>query len=369
MYEYSGQYMVEVDELSRALIFLGVILNSDLSGERTPRILIYGAGRHGCEAAAIAHDLGWEVVGVYNRSGSKIGQDAGTVSGQKRPIGVMVEDCDEVDFTQVDADLAIVAMTDRLAQNLPAYERLLNAGFNVICHGSEAYFPHGTDPEAANRIEKLALENGVSFTGTGVWDHSRIWAGILAAGPCKSIDVLRHTSRTRIDIHPYIDLVGIGLTQDQFKETITDKPGPLGGIYRTIPNIVMHALGYNVTSVAERREPVLFDHPVFCVGLERNLEPGECAGTRIVVDIETAEGPSAHASIELRVFEDGEVDNMGWEISGDPNSDVLMSRHDSLRTSSMVMINRVRDVVSAAPGIQLVTDLGPLDSRATRGLS
>jgi 2,4-diaminopentanoate dehydrogenase len=336
--------------------------------QASPRILICGAGRHGCEAAVIAHQLGWTVVGVYNRAGPKVGQDVGMLSAHESKIGIAVEDIDGVDFNRLNADLAIVAVSDRLQQNLPIYERLLSAGINIICHGSEAYYPQGTNPDAAKIIDRLATANGVSFTGTGVWDHSRIWAGILAAGPCGSIRSLKHRSRTRIDVHPYIDMVGIGLSQHDFEAAITNQPGPLGGIYRTIPNLVMHGLGYEVTSVIERREPVLFDHPVYCVGLERDLQPGECAGTRIVVEIESTQGVTARAEIELRVFEAGEVDNMQWIIDGDPSSDVLMTRHDSLRTSTMVMINRVADVIAAPPGIQLITNLGPLNSRATRKL-
>jgi 2,4-diaminopentanoate dehydrogenase len=333
---------------------------------KKPRIIIVGAGRHGCEAAVIAHDLGWNIVAVLNRLGEKIGRDAGILSAHGAPIGITVADIDSVDLAAFKADIAIVAMTDRLATNLPVYQRLLSAGINVLCHGSEAYFPQLTNPEAAAQIQQMALANGVTFTGTGVWDHSRIWAGILAASPCGELIHLVHRSRTRIDVHPYIDLVGIGLDQATFRSTITEQPGPLGGIYRTIPSLVMHGLGHTVSRVAERREPVLFDQPVYCAGLGRDLMPGEVAGTRIVVEVETVEGPSATAHIELRVFREGEVDNMAWEIAGDPASDILMTRHDSLRTSTMVLIHRCRDVIDAEPGIRLITELGPLDSRLVR---
>jgi 2,4-diaminopentanoate dehydrogenase len=331
-----------------------------------PKVIIVGAGRHGCEAAVIAHRLGWSVAAVLNRAGEKIGRDAGFLSAHQEPIGIDVTDIDTVDLAAFDADIAIVAMTDRLVTNLPVYRRLLTAGINVLCHGSEAYFPQATNPQAATQIQQLALSNGVTFTGTGVWDHSRIWAGILAASPCAELSHLRHRSRTRIDVHPYIDLVGIGLDQATFRSTITELPGPLGGIYRTIPTLVMHGLGHTVTRVEERREPVLFEDPVYCVGLNRDLMPGEVAGTRIVVEVETIEGPSASAEIELRVFREGEVDNMSWEIAGDPASDILMTRHDSLRTSTMVLIHRCRDVINADPGIRLITELGPLDSRLVR---
>ncbi|MEO0436713.1 MAG: hypothetical protein AAF098_07385 [Pseudomonadota bacterium] len=335
-----------------------------------PKVLIYGAGRHGQEAAWIAHDLGWDVVGAYNRAGDKVGQDIGEVRDGKTPIGVVVEDCEKVDFSKLDVDLAFVAMTDRLANNIQAYERLLGAGINVICHGAESYFPRHSNSEVAARIDEIARANGVTFTGTGVWDHSRIWAGILAAGPCKTITSMTHKSRTQINTNPYIALVGTGVSVEEFERDFALKPGPLGGIYQIIPALVMDGLGFTISSVTERREPVVFARALYCEGLGRDVPAGECAGLRFVVEVNTVEGPKAHARIELRLFEEHEGnDNMGWEIDGDPNSDVLMARHDSLRTSTMCMINRAADVITAPPGIQMITQLGPQKTCAAHAVS
>ena len=220
--------MVEIEEIQERNL-----------SEQKPRVLIYGTGKHGPEAAQIANELGWHIVGAYNRAGDKVGNDVGLLNNGKAPIGVIVEDCDQVDFGQLDVDLAIVATTDRLADNWPVHERLLSAGVNVVCHGSEGYFPFGRNPEIAEKLDAVAKKNGVTFTGTGVWDHSRIWAGILAAGPCQTIKALHHRSRTRIDISPYTEMVGTGLTVTEFEETIVKNPGPLGGIYSTIPNICL----------------------------------------------------------------------------------------------------------------------------------
>ena len=181
---------------------------------------------------------------------------------------------------------------------------------------------------------------------------------MLATGPSYKIESLVHKSRTRIDIEPYTALVGTGLSVAEFEQHVAGNAGPINGIYITIPHIVMHALGYTITNVTERLEPVIYDRPVYCIGFDRDIPAGDCIGTRIIAEVESKEGVTARAEIELRLFEEGEVDNMQWEIKGDPNSDVLMARHDSLRTSSMCLINRVRDVISAPAGIQLITQLG-----------
>ena len=80
----------------------------------------------------------------------------GRLAGLGRDLGVVVQDCETADYKNLEADVAIVAMTDRVAQNLVAYKRLMNAGLNVICHGSESYYPQISDPDIADQIDRIA---------------------------------------------------------------------------------------------------------------------------------------------------------------------------------------------------------------------
>lgn len=328
-----------------------------------PRIVIYGVGLFGTMTAQLVRARGWPIVAAYNRAGDKVGKDLGVLAGEE-PWGICVEDSDQADFSGLEADVAIMATTDRLAQNMTGYARMLGAGLNVICHGSEAYFARGIDMSLHDEIDAMAKANGVSFLGTGVWDYSRIWSGILVAGPCQNIERLFHKSITNIGESKYTDVVGIGFTQEKFAETIGKVPGPIGGIYKTIPQHVLYGLGYTIKDVTEKREPVLYEHPVWCAALDKNIEPGISAGTRIVVNVTTDEGVTASAHIELRVFEAGEEDNMLWQVIGNPSSDLRTVRRDSGTASAACMVNRVRDVIAAPPGINLVCELGPIKTTA-----
>ncbi len=325
-----------------------------------PRIAFYGLGNYGLEAARIAAaNPHCTIVAAYNRAGPKVGQDLGRLAGLDRDLGVVVQDCDTADFAAAGADVAIVAVTDRLAKNLPIYEKLLGAGLNVICHGAEAYFPYGADAALAARIDALAKANEVSFTGTGIWDFSRIWAGILALGPATEIRSLFHRSITDAQ-SATLDLAkvcGVTLTQAEFAEQNHDR---IGDLYKLIPHHVLHALGYTVTSVTERREPVLSDAPVHSHLAGRDLEPGIVLGIRIVAEVETAEGVTATCHMELRILQEDESEHMLWAVDGKPATKVRVDRTDSLHTSAACLVNRVPNVVAAAPGIRLVSELGVL---------
>ena len=333
---------------------------------RAPRIVIYGTGQFGGYITRFAVQKGWPIVAAFNRAGPKIGQDLGRLYDIGRDLGVVVQDCETANFDQLDADIGVVVMTDQLKQNFSAYERLMNAGLDVICHGGESYFPRGSDPETAEKINALALKNNVTFTGGGIWDMSRIWAGILVAGPCTELRSMHQTSisdATRNGL-AQMQSVGVGLSVAEFIETRVKKAGPTNSMYKTIPQHVLTALGYTPTVVRERLEAVVFDQPIYCALLERELPAGTCVGTRIVAEVDTKEGVTAGAHIELRLFRAGEVEHMVWEVDGMPHTRLRVERDDSSHFTCSSLFNRIPDVIAAPPGIQELYKLGPLHHTA-----
>jgi hypothetical protein len=148
--------------------------------------------------------------------------------------------------------------------------------------------------------------------------------------------------------------------QSEFAEKVTKVPGQLGELYKGIPHHVMHALGFTITNVIEQREPVLSDRPVWCRILNRLLEPGTSLGLRIIASVETAEGPTASAHIELRILAEGESENMTWAVNGRPPSKIRIDRADGVHTSAACMVNRIPDVIAAPSGIRLISQLGPM---------
>jgi 2,4-diaminopentanoate dehydrogenase len=287
----------------------------------------------------------WKIVAAFNRAGAKVGQDVGRLAGLDQDIGVVVQDCETADYSSLDADIGIVAMTDRIAQNFPAYKRLMNAGLNVICHGGEAYYPSGADAKLAEEIDQIAKRNSVTFLGTGIWDISRTWSALLVTGNCTEIRSLFHRSVTNSEGFDVATVLGTGtgMTAQEFSQKIGS------------------SVGYNVTSCTERREPVVYDQPIYCKTLDRELAPGICIGTRTVVEATTKQGVTCTAHMEVRpLFGNGEVEHMLWAVEGKPSSRIVIERDDSRHATASSMFNRIPDVIAAPAGIQLVSQLGPM---------
>jgi len=323
-----------------------------------PQVAIYGAGQYALESVRIMHRKGWDIVAAYNRAGEKVGRDIGELAGIE-PLGVLVEDCEEANYGSSGANIAIHSVADRLDYNWPGHQRLLGAGINVICHGGESNFPWGSRPELAGRLDELAKAHGVTFTGTGIWDYSRIWSGLLAAGSASELTGLVHRTLTNGEAAglELLKVCGGTLTLEEFSEL---NEGLLAGIYKTVPHQVLWALGFEVTDVSEEREPILDSEPVFSNALGANIEPGICLGTRITTRVRTREGVNATSINELRVLKPGEKEHMVWEVQGRPETVIRVDRTDSMHSSAACMVNRVPDVLDAEPGIQVISQLGPI---------
>lgn len=335
-----------------------------------PRLVIYGVGQYGSMIARLAAERGWAIDAAFNRSGPKVGQDLGQVAGLGRDLGVIIQDSEKGDYDNLNANIGVVTHRDLLQSNLDAYRRLMNAGLNIACHGVQSYLPAGNDPEAAAEIEALAKSKGVTFTGCGIWDMSRIWSGILAAGPC--------TSLTRIHISSLTDPQGQCNSLEQIKQyCISD---PVETFYekkidknkaalakKTIPEMVLRALGYTIIESTAAIEPIVYDTPVETKFVpEGYFEAGLCVGVRFTTKTTTREGVVGTGLIEQRMFRPGDVEHMHWEVEGLPRSRVRVERQDSAEATAGNLFNRIPDIIDARPGIVPVYEMGPLRSTAKR---
>lgn len=327
----------------------------------SPRIVVYGLGFVGKQLAGFALDQGWDIVGAFNRAGDKVGQDVGTLLG-RAAIGVFVQDCDRASYQDLQADLAFVAVSDRLEINFPAYQRLMSSGANILCHGAESSNPRRLNPTIAAEIQTLALDNGVTFTGGGIWDMTRIWSGILSVGPNTDIEAMTHTSYTDIarqGVH-LLKFCGAGLSVEEYiANDIAGKTG-LAGIATIPPLCVVDALGLTVADIKEHVEPIVWQQDHDSHWLNTTLKAGTVVGTRMRVDIITKESITIANCFEYRDFRQDEQEEMIWKVQGKPSMEVKVVREASHMASASSLFNRVPDVLQAAPGIRELWTYPPL---------
>jgi 4-hydroxy-tetrahydrodipicolinate reductase len=55
---------------------------------------------------------------------------------------------------------------------------------------------------------------------------------------------------------------------------------------------------------------------------------------------------------------------MFWSVDGKPVSRVRVEREDARHATAAALFNRIPDVIAAAPGIVLISQMGPLKPSA-----
>lgn len=237
----------------------------------------------------------------------------------------------------------------------------MSRGINGLCHPGEAYHPYWSNTELAEKIDALAKQGGATFTGSGIWDMTRIWSGMMAAAPCVEIEAIHHHTTTevmRASKH-WSPAVGLGMSVEEYDQKLGRGPNPIAEAL-TVPSVaVLQHDGYSITNINRRREPILWDEPIYCPFMEKEFAAGISIGTCFVIDVETAEGVTASTRASYRVFEDGEDEEMAWRVDGLPGMEIRVKREDSGVASASSLFNRIPDVLAAEPGIRTLMDFGP----------
>lgn len=323
-------------------------------------ILIYGCGRIGARVAELAISQGRPVVAT-NRSGRKIGQDWGDVSGLTALCGTKIQDLDSYDLSVFAGRLAIITASDQLRDNLSAYRLLLTDRINVLCLGGQSTYPSYFDPAITAELDTLARDNGVSFAGGSIWDGYRIWPALTLAGTASRIDGLRHRSLTRIDDfrnRHALTGVGVGLTESSYRQrfpTVSAQPS----LYLAFLHVVAHGLGYEVIDVVDERHPILADGDTFSDTLGETVAAGRCIGTRFLNVLTTAPGVTITAELDARLARPDEPEHMDWKIEGVPGASLSIQRQSAPEATAACLVNRIDDVIGAPPGVRTVDEFGP----------
>src|SRR5690606_41275173 len=105
--------------------------------------------------------------------------------------------------------------------------------------------------------------------------------------------------------------VGIGLSVHEYMARGLNN-APLANSYKTIPEHVLAAVGYTISSTSVEIEPVVYDEAMPNPWTGGTIAAGVCIGTRIIGKIDTLEGVTATVEIELRVFKKDEVEHVFW---------------------------------------------------------
>ncbi|ELY63543.1 dihydrodipicolinate reductase [Natronobacterium gregoryi SP2] len=330
---------------------------------------MYGVGATGQNVTRHLAERGVDIVGAIGRV-ENVGADLGTVAELDRELNVEInDDADDV-LENTEADVAIVSIASTLEEMYPHLKRCLEAGVNVITTSEETLYPWYTSPDLAGRLDRIAIENDVTFTGGGYQDIFEVNLPVMLTGASRKLDGVDGTNRYNIDDYgpAVVEYFFGGKDRDDVEEKL-ERGGAPESLFRTTLEAQIAELGLSEADASQKATPIVADRAVESEALGRTIQEGEVLGLEIDVTIETHEGITFTGTEIAKVYDTEEEDRNEWVIEGTPEMHVVDQPTPVEVGTSTQIVNRLPDIINYESGFVSVTELprpkyrvGPLET-------
>ncbi len=328
------------------------------------KALVYGAGTVGKDIARFMLDKGVIITDAIDVK--HVGEDLGKVLGLERHLNVPIRDDADAVLAETGADIALMAVATSMETLYPHIKRCLEAGLNVITTSEEASFPWTTSPGVTAKLDRIAKENGVTVTGSGMQDI--FWATIVThlTGASQRIDSVEGQVSVNVDAlgQMVADFYAVGRNLKEIQKMIDDgEKFPLGDevdfLRMDLENQIAE-LGLTTKSFKKIVTPLTLDHEIKCHSYNKMIPAGDVIGLDITMEIETVEGIIFRGTMTGRAYDEGEVDFNEWYIHGEPEIHMRNDNPPTLLGTSSQIVNRIPDVINAPPGFVTIDQLPKL---------
>jgi 2,4-diaminopentanoate dehydrogenase len=326
---------------------------------RPVRVVVYGVGAMGAIITRLLVDKGARLVGAVGRSSTKVGRDLGDVAGLGTPLGVTVEDDADAVLGRAGADVAVVAVSSYLETMYDHFRICLEHGANVVTIEEESFFPWATAPSLARELDELAKRHGVTVLATGAQDLYWMTLPCALMGAAHRVDSVHGRTSWNVDDYgPEVAKhVWAGATREEFESHVAREGWPPFVVRNTLDAIVADA-GLTADGVQTSVQPVLAEVETPSRSLGRAVAPGQLLGVVDTATLTTREGPTFTFEQTGCVYGPGQSDINEWVVRGEP--DELRLRNDRVPTKLATctqVVNRIPDLIRAAPGLVTVAEL------------
>jgi len=253
----------------------------------------------------------------------------------------------------------------------PIFNKCIENGINVITSSEEALYSWTSSPELTTELDKLAKENGVTLTASGLQDVFRVNLISLLTGANHTIESISGMQKYDLSQSGPASIANycIGDTKDECYKKIRER-GPGLNSFKISMETLIADLGLTITKIEESDEVITDKIDVEVKGvISAIVKKGLVTGMTKVINIETEQGIKFHGEKISKAFnqeEKAEGNLHEWFIKGVPDIH-LKVRLDEIEAKSATVaqiVNRIPDVINSEPGYVTVEKLDKLKFRA-----
>ncbi len=300
----------------------------------------------------------FNIVGAVDTDPAKVGKDLGELCGTK-PLGITVGSSLEEAMGSGRGEVALLTTVSSIVALEDQIQELAEAGLNVVSTCEELFFPWKTNPEVAERIDRVCRRDNVTCVGTGVNPGylMDLFPTILS-GLCqnvKKVEVWRvqDASVRRI---PFQQKIGAALTLEEFEAKRNEGSLRHVGLPESV-DFIAERLGWRLDRNEETLESVIAETQID--GGYKPISKGMACGVHqvgrgFVGDDEVITLNFRAAAAEPESYDQVRIDGepvIESRIAGGVNGDIA---------TCAIALNAVRSVIEANPGLKTMAQIPPI---------
>ncbi len=338
------------------------------------KVVQIGCGKMSKFTMRFVLEKGGLIVGAFDVNEDLIGKDIGEVMGLENE-GIVISHINKLDeiLKEVKPDVAIVTTMSFLNDISDVVRICVSNKVNVITTCEEAFFAENSNPVVFRNLDTLAKANEVTILGCGYQDI--FWGNMITSICASTNKITKIKGSSSYNVEDYgIALAkahGAGLTPKEFDETIAitnemteEERNKLMADSQFFPSYMWNVAGWlakklnlHINTINQRCIPVITEKELESKTLNLTLSEGMVRGMRAVVTATTKENIILEIECIGKVYTKEEEDINDWTIFGEPTTNVLNTKPDTVLLTCADIVNRIPALIKAKSGFLSTADL------------
>lgn len=337
----------------------------------------YGCGKMSEYTMRYAMEVGMELVGAYDINPEIVGKDVSVIT-KGNDTNIIIKNASEAeeDLKEKKPDICIITTMSLLNDCKDILLTCARLGINAITTCEEAFYPMNSNPHLTEKIDELAVANNCTITGSGYQDA--FWGNLISTICGASHNITKIKGSSSYNVEDYgIALAkahGAGLSVDDFEKSVASADNIseeerlkliengefLPSYMWNVNGWLADKLGLTVKRQVQKCIPKIAEEDIFSSTLGMTIKKGDCTGMSAVVTTETEEGITFETECIGKVYSSADYDSNEWTIYGEPDTTMIINRPSTVELTCASIVNRIPDVIAAAPGYVPTSKMGEL---------
>ena len=341
------------------------------------KVVQYGCGKMAKYTMRYVYENGYEIVGAIDINEDIIGKDISSVIGGEDK-GIIITDAKNAKemLLNTKPDICIVTTMSLMNDVKDALLLCAELGINAITTCEEAFYPFNSNPNLTSEIDELAKKNDCTITGSGYQDA--FWGNLITtlAGSTHNITKIKGSSSYNVEDYgiALAKAHGAGLTLEEFEKEVAaadniseEERQRLIDNGEFMPSYMWNTNGWlcdklNLTVVSQTQKcvPITHNEDISSSTLNMEVKKGMAAGMSAVVTTTTKEGIVIESECIGKVYSKDDCDRNDWTIYGEPDTNLVITRPQTVELTCAAIVNRIPDVLISEAGFVPTSRMGEL---------